>query len=55
VKHQRTGPYRLHAELVADRLTVRESLRAGQVRAAAAAYRGGPRRATLSTDDGGRR
>jgi GAF domain len=36
----RSGPYRLHAELVADWLTVRESLRAGQVRAAAAAYRG---------------
>jgi len=36
----RSGPYRLHAELVADFRTVRDELRAGQVRAAAAAYRG---------------
>jgi hypothetical protein len=36
----RSGPYRLHAELVADFRTVREELRAGRVRAAAAAYRG---------------
>jgi hypothetical protein len=36
----RSGPYRLDAELAADWLAVRESLRAGQVRAAAAGYRG---------------
>jgi len=36
----RSGPYRLHAELVADFRTVRDELRAGRVRTAAAAYRG---------------
>lgn len=36
----RSGPYRLHAELVADFRTVRDELSAGRVRAAAAAYRG---------------
>jgi hypothetical protein len=35
-----SGPYRLDAEVTADWLAVRESLRAGQVRAAAAGYRG---------------
>ena len=36
----RSGPYRLHAELVADFRTVRDELSAGRVRTAAAAYRG---------------
>jgi hypothetical protein len=36
----RSGPYRLHATLVADFLEVRNALRSGRVRAAAAAYRG---------------
>jgi hypothetical protein len=36
----RSGPYRLHAELVADFSRVRDELSAGRVRAAAAAYRG---------------
>jgi hypothetical protein len=36
----RSGPYRLHAELVADFRRVRDELSAGRVRAAAAAYRG---------------
>jgi len=36
----RSAPYRLHAEVDADFLTVRDELRAGRVRAAAAAYRG---------------
>lgn len=35
-----SGPYQLAAEVVADWSAVRESLRAGQVRAAAARYRG---------------
>jgi hypothetical protein len=36
----RSNPYRLHAEVSADFLTVREELSAGRLRAAAAAYRG---------------
>jgi hypothetical protein len=36
----RSAPYRLDAELTADFLAVRQSLRAGRVRAAATAYRG---------------